>query len=37
VPGIAGTVLITLGGTYWLYRRRELVAAAEGGAKGGPR
>ena len=29
VPGIAGTVVTLLGGTYWLYRRREAVAEAE--------
>jgi formate dehydrogenase iron-sulfur subunit len=30
VPAIAGTVVTFLGGTYWLYRRREEVAAMEG-------
>jgi formate dehydrogenase iron-sulfur subunit len=29
VPGTAATVVTVLGGTYWLYRRREAVAAEE--------
>lgn len=37
VPGIASTVAVTLGGTYWLFRRREAVKAAEGGRGEGGR